>query len=202
MEHYFTTGDLLGKIPNVNKCGKCDNCIGLEYVTETINVINEYNIITNLIESLPINYGIVKIIDIIMGTNKKFIYNNYYNSNINLLEKPKSVEWWKKLIFILIQNGYLVQKSIKFYSILCVGLLQPEEDLLINMSVDINCNRESKYKKIRNDLSKKYNIPSYMILNDKVLALIEFKKPKTLQELININGINNNFICKYGNYFI
>ena len=59
-----------------------------------------------------------------------------------------------------------------------------------------------KYKKIREHLSKLNSCAPYMIINGKVLSNIAEIKPTSIEQLYNIDGVNNDFICKYGTYFI
>ena len=46
------------------------------------------------------------------------------------------------------------------------------------------------------------NLAPYMLINDKILTEMSNIKPKTLEELLEIDGITNDFVCKYGKFFV
>lgn len=203
IEHYFENGNLSGTISNTNKCGTCDNCTGSNksMASSTTNVLREATLITGLINSLSVNYGITKLICILRGMGDKFTTNRYYNTGGH-----KSVDWWKKLINVLVQEDYLSKKPYSFYTVIDIGC--KDIDNTENLDVCLpNDKRNSpvsskKYKTIRNHLAKLHNVSPYMIANDKVLYNICVKNPNTLTELFDIDGVSNDFICKYGSFFV
>jgi RecQ family ATP-dependent DNA helicase len=201
IEHYFNEGDLSGKISDDNKCGTCDNCTGTNktIVIQKTNVFKEANLITGLVLSLPINYGITKLIGILRGTCEK-IQNSHYNTG-----GYKSVDWWKKLINVLVNEDYLSKNSYTFYTVIGIGSKNIDSDTLylqISNDEKVSNNTMKKYKTIREHLAKLHNVSSYMIVNDKVLANICSRNPQNLTELFDIDGVNNDFICKYGSFFV
>ena len=60
----------------------------------------------------------------------------------------------------------------------------------------------AKYKDIRDDLARSNQVAPYMIVNDKVLVSISLAKPRTVEELFDVDGVNVEFISKYGNLFL
>jgi ATP-dependent DNA helicase RecQ len=201
IEHYFENGNLNGKISNDEKCGTCDNCTGVSksVSTTSTNVINEGKLITCLVDSLQVNYGVVKLIGIIRGTEAKYSKNIYYNKG-----SYKSVAWWKKLVKVLVQEEYLEKVSNSFYTVIGIGEKDMGDTLRLHIPDDNqrSSTTPKKYKSIRDHLAKLHNVSPYMIVNDKVLADIASRKPKYIKELFDIDGINNDFICKYGTFFV
>lgn len=200
IEYYFEHGNLsnLSKLPE--KCGKCDNCLGFttKTSTNTENVTSDAKNIIELVASLPINYGISKLINIIRGSKTESGHNRnkYYN-----IGSHKPVVWWKKLINMLVAEEYLEKKMFKVYTVIDLGdkCIEQDKNLFLHSGKSIPV---SKYTTIRNKLAIKNNVAPYMIINDKVLDAIIKKKPKNITQLLEIDGINFEFSCKYGQYFL
>lgn len=202
IEHYFESGNLSLK-KSTQKCGKCDNCLGLSDNIENkilTDVTKEAETIIRLVGSLPVNYGITKLIEILRGVGSKYRSNSFFGKG-----NDKSVDWWKKLINELVLEDYLCKETFSYYLVIGLGNKEIDEEI----KIPLNEYKKStvspslkKYKKIREHLSKMNGCAPYMIINDKVLSNITQTKPKTVEELYNIDGVSNDFICKYGQYFI
>jgi RecQ family ATP-dependent DNA helicase len=205
IEHYFENGNLSGNISNkpFDKCGTCDNCTGV--TTKTLQTTQlssrESKLVIGLINSLQVNYGCVKLINILRGSESSFSKNKYYNTGGH-----KSIVWWKNLIKGLVRDEYLEKISQSFYTVIGIGKKDmdkvpedmdgvPEDTIKLQLTL-------KKYKTIRDRLANLENVAPYMLMNDKVLNELSMVKPKTLQELLQIDGITNDFVCKYGNFFV
>jgi ATP-dependent DNA helicase RecQ len=205
IDHYFNNGHLTGKIQKEGKCGLCDNCKGIRHTSESTdnlsNVLVEAKLIRGLIARLPVNYGVVKLINILRGSDKSFSKNEYYNKG-----GYKSIIWWKKFINILVSQEYLQKVSVSYYTVVGLGekvlgdklsLYVPEKDNGKSGKSNLK-----KYKNIREQVAKLYNVSPYMIINDKVLTEISSRKPSNLIDLYTIDGISNDFIVKFGEFFV
>jgi len=199
IEYYFNNGDLDGKIPNNEKCGICDNCKGItkKSVGSTSNVIKEALLIVGLIESLPNNYGVTKLVGILRGSEKSFSGYTYYGKG-----GYKSIEWWKKFINVLVIEEYLKKGTFSFYTVIGEGDKDLGSELFLSIKTRTKSVISKKYKNIRDKVSKLYNVSPYMIVNDKVLTDISMRNPSTIEELYDIDGVSNDFIVKFGECFI
>lgn len=205
IDYYFENGTLSNKISNKNKCGKCDNCTGVVITTRNkVDVLEEATILIGLVKFLPVNYGITKLISILRGTDSKLSRNNFYGDG-----NFRSVDWWKKLIKELINNSYLERIAYSYYTVIGLGSkeLRASDKLELSILEKKGPSKQSnilihKYTKIRENLAKVNNLSPYMIVNDKVLAYICKQKPTSLDELYCIDGISDDFICKYGIFFV
>jgi ATP-dependent DNA helicase RecQ len=204
IEHYFENGNLSEKISNksFDKCGTCDNCTGVSYekTLQVTPVTKESKLVIGLINSLQVNYGSIKLINILRGSESAYSKNKYYNTGAY-----KSIVWWKNLINALITDEYLEKISQSFYTVIGIG----KKDIgsgSINIQLPSENNKHEptlkKYKTIRDRLANLENLAPYMIINDKILTEISNIKPKTLEELLEIDGITNDFVCKYGKFFV
>ena len=59
-----------------------------------------------------------------------------------------------------------------------------------------------KYDRIRKQLSHKYKITEQVFMNDKVLQNIKKEKPISIEQLLMIDGISEDFLIKYGTEWI
>lgn len=195
IEHYFNNGNLSGKISG-KKCGKCDNCTSL---TPCTNYMKEAYLVLNLVASLPFNYGIVKLINILRGINKDQIDSNFYGSG-----KEYSIDFWKKMIEYLVNDDYLRRFTTKKYTVIGLGenVINNKCKILLKDDLHPVDLIDKKYRAIRTTIAKENNISPYMIINDKVLENISRVKPETFDQLLAIDGISTEFVSKYGIFFI
>lgn len=190
IDSYFEHGDLKNIFsPNDNVCKKCDNCLrgNLELSkNNSSNVIEEARIVLDIVHNLYNKTGVVKII--------KTIKEEY--------EDNHSVDWWKKLIQFLLSKGYLKQVTSGIYTVIVIGDKKlTETELYIQFNSQVN-NKLIEFKKIREKLAKENKIAPYMIINDKVLERIVNSEPTTILDLSQIDGVCNEFIFQYGQYFL
>jgi ATP-dependent DNA helicase RecQ len=203
IEQYFDSGNLTGpSITDEPKCGICDNCTTEVKVVKKENLIKEATLITNLIKSFRVNYGIVKLINILRGSCKKFRQNTYYGKGSGY-----TVVWWKKFINILVNQDYLDKKPYSFYTVIAIGLNNLPKKLKLHIqggsskkSADTSI--RNSYKNIRSKAAIQAGVSPYMIINDKVIENICKARPTTLVELVNIDGITIDFVKKYGTLFL
>jgi hypothetical protein len=144
---------------------------------------------------------VVKLVGIIRGSKPNYSNNRYYNTG-----GYKSVVWWKKLINALVQEDYLEKCSHSFYTVIGMGENELGDSLNVHLPVDKASSKakgsSKKYKTIRAHLANLHNVSPYMIVNDKVLSNISAEKPQSIDELFAIDGVSNDFICKYGIFFV
>lgn len=91
----------------------------------------------------------------------------------------------------------------RMLGILDNAIARPELKLENNYSIqktrDSSVDILSKLKMWRSDLSRKLNLPAYMIMHDKTLLEIVSKMPSTLEELGKVSGIGPVKLKNYGN---
>ena len=203
IDHYFDTGELpsLKTIFRLDKCGICDNCLGLskknnkdisEYSKTIISVVNKHK------HNKGYYVGAVKLIDEIKRSN----YDNINN---------KTKSWLRTIIETLLDRGVLIRAGE--YSTIQVAKFNAEDVYPIFSNIEddsykhlpvIN-SKEQDYLylvEIRDKLARKNNILPIIFINDMVLLNILEKKPTTTTELWSIDGISQEFTMNYGQEFI
>jgi ATP-dependent DNA helicase RecQ len=193
IESYFENGNLncIFNTPE-NVCLKCDNCLTTKNedvksnTNSLVNAIEEARIIVRTVKSLQIKTGIQKII--------KTIKTEYDEDN--------TIEWWKNLINLLILKRHLQKRITGIYTVIDVGDISLPSELMFDTGSKHKISKVLiELKKIREKLARMNNIAPYMVINDKVLELIVMRKPKTVLELSQIDGVCNEFIFQYGKEF-
>jgi ATP-dependent DNA helicase RecQ len=179
LEQYFETGKVMGKIDEDIKCKKCDNCTRLS--ENKVDMITEAKMAVNLVHDLlPTTYGIVSL--------------SAY------LEKDYSVDWWKMFLTRMINEGYLKRKPFGKYYVIDVGNKKLGNKFMTHIIDDIGIS--DHYVNIRKKIAKDIDVAPYMIINDKILYEISKKRPSTIEELYDIDGITQDFLDDHGELFI
>jgi len=201
IEYYFENGHLDGEIQNSPKCGLCDNCNQKEEKEDVNNanfsdIIDEAKLVVGLVNSLSINYGITKLINILKGSQKYQQTSFYFGRGSH-----HSVIWWKKIFSFLIQKKYLNRRMVRNYIMVFKGDISLPQSLFMKIKKEPLKNMV-KFQKILAEFAFLENVSSSSIISEKILENIAKKSPSTLAELENVDGVNINFIEKYGNSFL
>jgi ATP-dependent DNA helicase RecQ len=78
----------------------------------------------------------------------------------------------------------------------------PKKVLKITDDADVNADLFTELKKLRYTLSRKENMPAYIIFNDKSLKAMASEFPVTENEFLTISGVGRNKMEKYGEEFM
>ena len=211
IEYYFEKGNLPSNtdLKHIPQCKICDNCTrsetdGMRDITDIAKImvlaICEHYYKNNY------SYGIIKTVDMIKKSAHPALYT---------LTKKKI----KDIIEILISKDILRinTKDSMGWSGVVESTQKPiprrineviiEHPILLKKDVLTKTNNTSvksfdKLKRIRDKLAKKNLCLPTIYLNDRVLANIYEKKPRTLAELLETDGISQEFIFMYGEEFM
>ncbi|MDD6573227.1 MAG: DNA helicase RecQ [Thermoflexaceae bacterium] len=59
-----------------------------------------------------------------------------------------------------------------------------------------------KLRALRTEIAREEHVPPYIVFSDKTLVDMCIRLPKTLQEMLNVNGVGENKLEKYGERFL
>lgn len=93
----------------------------------------------------------------------------------------------KKIELTVLQNLNPTEQLVKTRS---VRTLSPDEELF------------NKLRSLRSKIAKQENVPAYVIFSDATLKEMAQEKPITADELLNIGGVGEHKLSKYGSYFL
>lgn len=201
------------------KCNNCSNCLD-DY--EKIDVSVDSQKILSCIYRLGQRYGISTIVDCLKGSNNKNAKEkNLKNISTFALMKEKNTKYIKDLIGVLIADGYIKVSGVK-YPILKLNEKSKEvlfskkkvyiRDLKeenkkekidkFNENFDYDIDLFNNLKKLRLEISKKRNIPPFIVFSDASLIDMARLKPKNERDFLKIKGVGEKKLSQYGDLFI
>jgi ATP-dependent DNA helicase RecQ len=198
-------------------CGFCSNCLS---EGEKIDVTIDAQKILSCIYRLDQRYGVSTVVDCLKGSNNK----NAREKNLKSLStfgimKDDSKSYIKDLIGSLTADGYILVYGSK-YPILKLSekskrvLFDKEkvyvkeieeskaEESKLRLEEDYDDGLFKHLKKVRLELSKARNLPPFIIFHDASLKDMAEKRPKSEEEFLNIKGVGEKKLKKYGDIFI
>jgi len=214
--HYF------GEDYNQENCNCCDNCLhpkkqfdGKEYIELVIKAVLQAK------ELFKPNH----IINILIGKNTASL-KSYKHDHLAVfgLGCEKDEKFWNAVIRQALILG-LIEKDIEMYGTLKVpqrGHTFLEKPYTVWLTEDHDYEKEegetiqegiiksgstdkilfSMLKDLRKDISKKENLPPFVIFQDPSLEDMAIQYPITLEELTNITGVGVGKAQKYGTPFL
>lgn len=201
------------------KCNNCSNCLD-DY--EKIDVSLDSQKILSCIYRLGQRYGISTIVDCLKGSNNKNSKEkNLKNISTFALMKEKNSKYIKDLIGILIADGYIKVSGFKYpilklnekskevlFSKKKVYIRDLKEDNKkekidkFNGNFDYDIDLFNNLKKLRLEISKKRNIPPFIVFSDASLIDMARLKPKNERDFLKIKGVGEKKLSQYGDLFI
>lgn len=201
------------------KCNNCSNCLD-DY--EKIDVSLDSQKILSCIYRLGQRYGISTIVDCLKGSNNKNSKEkNLKNISTFALMKENNTKYIKDLIGVLIADGYIKVSGFK-YPILKLNekskeVLFSKKKIYIrdlkeenkkekidkfNGNFDYDIDLFNNLKKLRLEISKKRNIPPFIVFSDASLIDMARLKPKNERDFLKIKGVGEKKLSQYGDLFI
>lgn len=195
--YYFKHGHLNGNITNDGKCNNCDNCETTS--DDMVDITENAKIVVELVNTLHSSLGITKIVKILRGAKS---FENYplfgRGSNIG-------TDTWKEIINVLISMNILTRHNFNNYPVITFGkskMTTPIRAILTHKPKEEDNSSMRKLQAIRAKLAREKSIAPYMVATDMVLSIIEKANPKSVTDLLELDGISYKFICDYGMYFL
>ncbi|WP_027400203.1 DNA helicase RecQ [Anaerovorax odorimutans] len=200
--------------------GFCDNCSNCHSNFETMDITVEAQKILSCVYRVKENYGIKMIVDILRGSkNERLMRFGLNKLSTYSIMADTSEKIIRKIIDYLILEEYL-RSTLDEYPVLKLTPLSPDilkgrknlsmkliKEIPLKEHKDIkihNVNSElfEGLKAIRNYIAKKQRVPSYIIFTDATLKDMCKKLPKNEEELLEVNGVGQVKLKKYGGQFL
>lgn len=186
-----------------NYCGNCSNCLGNDEVRD---FTREGQIILSTVYRTRENYGISVLIDILRGIKgPKIIEKNLDKITTFSLMKDYSSSFIKAIINEMLTQGYVSLKE-GTYSMLklnnkSMDILLGKADMYLLVKEDEKPIYEELFHKLklwRKSKAIKENIKPYIIFSDSSLISIVNRLPKSIEELLQVRGVGEKKVEKYG----
>lgn len=216
--HYF------GERYDHKNCGNCDNCINPKKQVEAQDLLLT---VIEAIAALKEKYKTEYIVNIVRGKETSEI-ETYGHQDLEVFGSGSDTdeETWNAVINQAIISGYL-DKDIEHYGLLKITkkgkdfLKKPvsfkiarkdefdddDEDIVVKASGSGGASAVdpvlfSIMKDLRKKMSKKLNVPPYVIFQDPSLESMATIYPITIDELQNIPGVGAGKAKRYGAEFV
>jgi ATP-dependent DNA helicase RecQ len=205
-----------GEELTTDHCDNCDVCLNPK---ETFDGTIAAKKLMYCIEDLEQRFGLNHVIDVLVGSRTKKILSNKHNLLDNYgLGGEYSKDQWKDIAREMIQLGVLMVEGGRYpilklnkesFNVLngtnAVNLTKPVKEVgIIPKQVNSQVDPElfDRLGRIRKILADEQNIPPYIIFSDNSLQQMAIDKPKTRADFLNIIGVGEYKLEKYGEIFL
>ena len=209
-------------------CGNCDVCLD---PPESYDATEHARMALSCVYRLGQGFGMGHVIDVLRGSeSEKIISRGHDQLSTFGIGQDLSKDAWQSLLRQLIHRGYLMQ-DITRYSVLRLtpaarGLLRGDETLVLaKPRVRLTSARERKaaeraakvaglvslpvdealfarLRALRKRLADEQQVPAYVVFSDATLAEMAARKPATYVELLEVGGVGQAKLQRYGDAFI
>lgn len=200
-------------------CGNCGNC---DTQFETTDVTIEAQKILSCVHRMGERFGITMVIAVLRGQDTQRIRDLGLTTLSTYGISQQSVAGLRAIIGYLSQEGYLYQTDEQ-YSVLKLTpnsreVLRGEVQLTMKLAKErapatkergrrraLPQESQSLYQRLRSlrgELAAEQGVPVYVIFTDKTLEEMCEKKPETPGEFLEVSGVGERKLARYGERFL
>lgn len=198
-------------------CGNCDICLDppkrFDATEEAQKVLS---CILRLQQAVPVK----SVIEVLRGKKLKDMPAEWFELSVYGIGQKQTDAWWWNVIYQLIHQGIVRQDVTQNLALKLTEAARPvlkAEYLLtlavprLNLSFSKDKSVDAKnydrklfalLKNLRKRLAEQEDVPPYVVFNDATLAEMAQWQPSTQQELLQINGVGQTKLKKYGDEFM
>lgn len=202
-------------------CGNCDVCLN---PPERFDATVDAQKALSCVYRVGQRFGMKHVLDVLRGADTERIRNLGHDrlSTYGIGSDKSEVEW-SSLFRQLIHHGYLIQ-DIADYSVLKLSqdarpLLRGEIKLELakprikekaskrksKAAVELPAHDEALFhhlRALRKELAEEQGVPPYVVFGDATLVQMAAKKPMDEDELLEVSGVGQTKLERYGNDFL
>ena len=208
----------------LSDCGNCDNCLNPPSV---IDGTEQARWMMSAINQTGQFFGAGHINDVLRGAeNQKIRNKGHQNLTSHGLGKDFSKDYWQAFMRQAVAGGYL-SINVQKYGCLEItprgqAVMEGDEPFLFREISQVTKKRKassarkqevqaldeadagffSELKELRLALAKEMTVPAYVVFSDATLLDMVAKRPKTLDEMLQVNGVGPSKLEKYGDLFL
>lgn len=214
-----------GEDYTAGKCGSCDNCL---FPKNQFDGKEEVALVLELVLSMKEQFKSEHVANILAGVNNSLIKSyNHHNHELFGTGMSKGVKFWMAVIRQCIIH-HLLEKEIERYGLLTIT---PKGEQYLGSPYTIMLAEDREFvsgddddevvsagikgtggggdetllkmlKDLRLSISRKINLPPFVIFNDTSLEDMSIHYPITFDELKNCQGVGEGKAKRYGKEFI
>ena len=201
-------------------CGNCDNCLN---PPPTWNATEAARQLLSCAYRTGQRFGAAHVIDVLLGkTTEKITQYGHDKLSTFGLGTGRSVEQWRSVIRQCVVRG-LMRADVERYGALVLTeasrpLLRGETELWLREDGQAKARKTRRntsaapapgesplwdaLRARRRELADEHGVPPYVIFHDATLAAMAEQRPLTRAELLNIPGIGQAKLERYGDEFL
>ena len=201
-------------------CGNCDNCLN---PPPTWNATEAARQLLSCVYRTGQRFGAAHVIDVLLGkTTEKITQYGHDKLSTFGLGTGRSVEQWRSVIRQCVVRG-LMRADVERYGALVLTeasrpLLRGETELWLREDGQAKARKTRRntsaapapgesplwdaLRARRRELADEHGVPPYVIFHDATLAAMAEQRPLTRAELLNIPGIGQAKLERYGDEFL
>jgi len=202
-------------------CGNCDICLN---PPERYDATEDARKALSCVYRLNQRFGMGQVIDVLRGSENQRILNLGHNRLSTYgIGADRSKEAWGALIRQLVHLGYLKQDMANYSVLQLTGtarpLLRGEEALILPKprvkpkaakkpsrkrigEFDYNAELFQALRQLRKGIADREGVPPYIVFGDATLAEMAAYLPKDEEAFLQINGVGQRKMERYGEDFI
>lgn len=189
-------------------CGNCSSC---EFDGEVIDKTIDAQKVISCVYRMKRPYGIGMIVDVLRGSkNKKLVDFKLNELTTYGIMKDYSKDDLKEFINTLIANGYLNYNGefpVVTPNEKSRNIVMGEEKVLFKEERKVQRIAEDNelfiiLKDLRKEIAENEGVPPYIVFGDNTLKEMSLRMPINKEQLLDISGVGEKKIDKYGDEFI
>jgi len=209
-------------------CGNCDICLE---PPETYDATEHAQMALSCVYRLNQSYGIAYVIDVLRGVeNEKILGRCHDQLSTFGIGAAVSRDHWQSLFRQLIHRGFLTQDIARFSVLRLTDaarpLLRGEQTLVLAVprtrvptkkqrkaadrsaraaalaGLDVDEGLFERLRALRKQLADEQRVPAYVVFSDATLAEMAARKPATAEALLEVNGVGQSKLQRYGDAFL
>ncbi|MFV0983125.1 DNA helicase RecQ [Latilactobacillus sakei] len=192
------------------KCGRCSNCLDTR---ESQDITIDVQKVLSCIKRMDERFGKVMVAQVLTGSkNQKIMQFRFDELPTYGLMRGDSQKEVSGLIDYLVASGYLRasggQYPVLQITLAGVKVLKGQEKVTRKMAAKVQKTLPEdnelfeRLRELRRDLAEEQGVPPFVIFSDKTLYSMCEIMPTTLAEMLDVKGVGENKLEKYGELFL
>ena len=190
---------------------RCNNCSNCEAPGELVDRSIDAQKVISCVYRMNQRFGIGMVVDVLRGSKNKKVYELGFDelSTYGII-KNYTKDALTEFINMLISHGYLNYKGespVLTLNKLSMDIVKGERQVFVKEQVVKKIKSEENelftiLRELRIDISREEKIPPYVVFGDATLRELSNRMPVTNEQFLDISGVGNSKLNKYGDKFI